>query len=75
MQINFWHLWENISLSVLKNLMRAPTRLQNSKSLNKKEGKKEWEQRHLDESRKRHKKKRKKEEFMINIYGKTRWQK
>lgn len=38
--------------------MRAPTRLQNSKSLNKKEGKKEWEQRHLDESRKRHKKKR-----------------
>lgn len=48
--------------------MRAPTRIQNSKSLNKTEGKKEWGQRHLDESRKRHKKKRKKEEFMINIW-------
>lgn len=37
--IDFWHLQENISLSMLKNLMRDRSKIQNSNSLNKKEGK------------------------------------
>lgn len=53
--INFGHLQENISLSMLKNLMRAPGKIQNLKSLNKKQ----WGQRRLDESEKKSQEKRK----------------